>query len=330
MHTPLSRRNSAPSLVASFAHPAAAGDEATSPSTPRRPSRADTPGLGVLPGLEPPPAERRPVAVVVAEQAREGKQGAQAPRKNQIAAQPATAQRGAAAGADVASLLPPALSRRSSIAGFPAGDRSVAGLAVASRLIDSEAPAYAAVRTWRQRHAVELGRMLVATPPPSQAVAGPAALPRNALKEDPPSLMPGLLAPYRRLLRAHDVPVPGEARPDPRPATGPGSGHGELLALIAFLNQEVTTIHSARARGLPEPLSGLYRDWAAALEAMREQALVSEAMRASRSPGRYDSPPSSGLAAQSRGEVASGAALVAGGRVQVAGVRPSDHAQALR
>ncbi len=346
------RRNSAPAISAPFTaphRPSAAGQAAattasaaaSAAATPARtgagPSgrpRADTPALGVLPGHGPSPSERRPVAAFVAGQRPKDKPLKDKPLKDKPIPPGKTATVSRQTRLPAARVLrdrksttpeaevPTLLQRRHSVSSVHPAE----GLHPSS-----DAPTFAAVRAWRERQTPALGKMLQSTPPPSLSAAArgaPMAPMARALADDPESLLPALLVPYQRLLRTYGVAVPGEARPDPMPPSLPAAGHGELLALIAFLTHEIGSIEGARARGLPESMSRLYRQWAGALEPMLDQARMALAQRAARSPGLGSPPPSAARGPLTPVAFASGAALVAGDRLQVAGVRPADHGQA--
>ncbi len=336
------RRNSAPAISAPFTaphRPSAAGQAAatTAPTAPAAASaaatpartaagpsarpRADTPALGVLPGHGPSPSERRPVAVFVAGQRPKDKpvapgKTATVSRQTRLpAARVLRDRKSTTPEAEVPTLL----QRRHSVSSV---------LPVEGLHPSSDAPTFAAVREWRARQTPAIGKMLQSTPPASRSAAARGAPADRALADHPESLLPGLLVPYQRLLRTYGVAVPGEARPDPLPPSAPAAGHGELLALIAFLTHEIGSLEGARARGLPEAMSWLYRQWAGALEPMLDQARMALALRAARSPGLGSPPPSAGRGPLTPVALDSGAALVAGGRLQVAGVGPADHGQA--
>lgn len=336
------RRHSAPTISAPLivpARPSAAGQAAATADTTRtttattatmpartaagpslRP-RADTPGLGVLPGHGPSPSERRPVAAFVAGQPPKDKPlapGKTATEARQHRLPPARVLRDRKSTTPEAE-VPTLLQRRHSVSSV---------LPAEGLHPSSDAPTFAAVRTWRERQTPALGKMLQSTPPASLSAAARGAPAGRALADDPESLLPALLVPYQRLLRTYGVAVPGEARPDPLPPSVPAAGHGELLALIAFLTNEIGSIEGARARGLPEVMSRLYRQWAGALEPMLDQARMALAWRAARSPGLGSPPPSAAREPLTPVAFDSGAALVAGVSLQVAGVRPADHGQA--
>ena len=254
------------------------------------------------------------------------------------------------AGPDVASLLKPAARPRA-----PLPERWVParpGLAARVR-----ASLYPLAAGWRERQTDSMRSYLRLSSqrrsPSLDALYGEQ---RTFWQGHPSDLLRSLMEPYRRLLANHGVGLPATASAVAAITFPPRGARGldaqTLERLLGFFTEEQHAVECLANELAKTELASTARGWALALDEIRAWVKVEYVERVSQSPSgpspladpaQRAAPPvvaasSPGsapsllaprIAAAGAGPRASDTALVSSRHLQVAGVRPADHGQAL-
>jgi len=222
-----------------------------------------------------------------------------------------------AGGPEVASLLKPATRPQPQLPERWVLARS--GLAARVR-----ASLYPLASGWRERQAEAMRLYLRrASQVRSPGLEALHAEQRSFWQETHPAdLLRSLMDPYRRLLANHGLILPAEVSAVTQGTTADGGvwqpDVQTLQRLMGFFTEEQHAVEGLANELAKTELASISHRWALALEDIRALIKAAYVERVTESPGR-----------PSPVAPASGALLVAGGRVEVAGVRPADHAQAL-